>query len=58
MILGGVVGGGQAVIILLVVSIMFHAINMFTGGTAPWINPDVLSSGFLMRFFYFLTSFR
>jgi len=57
-ILGAVVGGGQAVIILLVVAIAFHAINMFSGGAVPWINPDVLNRGFIMRFFYFLTSFR
>ena len=56
-VLGGIVGGGQAVIILLVTAIVFHVVNMFSGGAVPWINPDVLSRGFIMRFFYYLTGF-
>jgi uncharacterized membrane protein required for colicin V production len=57
-ILGGVVGGAQAIIILLVAVTAFHAINMFSGGVVPWINPDVIGRTFIVRFFYFLTAFR
>ena len=56
-LLGGVLGAIQGIIILVLIAMLMHAINAFSGNVVPWINPYVINRGFIMRLFYHLTSF-
>lgn len=56
-VLGGVLGGVQAVIILLVIAIFAHLVVTLSGDIFAAVNSSVFEKSFLMRVFYNMTAF-